>query len=121
MTERLALARRGLEAWRAGDFETLEQILAPAVEWNWWEPGDWDCHGRDDVMRTFRERHAQGFGRGPLDLREVGDDAIVAVSHPRQIGGPEWPEETATLIRFRGGKVVSMRDYPTEAEALAAL
>jgi hypothetical protein len=36
-----------------------------------------------------------------------------------EIGGPEWPAETSTVIRFHEGRVVSMQDYRTEAEALA--
>jgi hypothetical protein len=40
--------------------------------------------------------------------------------YPSEIGGPESPDETSTVIRFRDGKVVSMRAYRTEAEARAA-
>jgi len=58
-SESLTLAEQGLAAWRKGDFETLERLLDPAVEWHWFEPGEWDCHGREDVLRTLRERHAQ--------------------------------------------------------------
>src|SRR5712691_11656100 len=74
-----------------------------------------------DVMQTLRERYEQGFAKGELEFRQGGEDAVVVVSHPSAIGGSEWPEETATLMRFREGKVVSMQDYRTEAEALAAL
>lgn len=114
------LARAGLEAWRAGDFEAIERILDPQVEWFWFEPGEWDCHSRDDVMRTLRERYEQGFARGDLRFREAGRDAVIVVAHPSEIGGPDWPEETATVMKFREDRVVSMQDYRTEAEALAA-
>ena len=114
----LALAEQGLAAWRKGDFKTLERLLDLAVEWHWFEPGEWDCHGREDVMRTLRERHAEGFAAGALEFRDVGGDTVIVVSHPSQIGGPEWPDETATLMRFRQARIVSMQDYRTEAEAL---
>ena len=117
----LALAEQGLAAWRKGDFKTLERLLDLAVEWHWFEPGEWDCHGREDVMRTLRERHAEGFAAGALEFRDVGGDTVIVVSHPSQIGGPEWPDETATLMRFRQARVVSMQDYRTEAEALDAV
>ena len=116
----MAIATEGLEAWRRGDFDAVESILDPAVEWGSFEPGEWDCHNRDDVMRTLRERYEQGFAKGTLEFKEGGEDAIIAVSHPSEIGGPEWPEETATIMRFSDGKVVSMRDYRTEADALKA-
>ena len=120
-TDAVATATEGLAAWRRGDFETLATILDPKVQWKSFEPGDWDCHGRDDVMRTLRERYDQGFARGELDLSDAGADTVIAVSHPSVIGGPEWPDETATVMLFRGGTVVSMQDYRTKAEALAAV
>jgi ketosteroid isomerase-like protein len=114
------IAREGLDAWRAGDFEAIERILDPEVEWRWFEPGEWDCHSREDVMQTLRERREQGFAEGDLEFRDGGDDAVVVVAHPREIGGPEWPEETATVMTFQDERVVSMQDYRSEAEALAA-
>src|SRR5437762_4438190 len=60
----LTVAQQGFDAWRRGDFDALEAIFAPEVEWRWFEPGDWDCHNRDDVMP--RQRHAAGFGEGRL-------------------------------------------------------
>jgi hypothetical protein len=71
-------------------------------------------------MRTLRERFEQGFAEGDLQFRDRGADAVIVVSHPREIGGPEWPEETATLMTFRDERVVAMQDYRSEAEALAA-
>lgn len=115
-----AVAGEGLEAWRRGDFETLERLFDPTVTWGWFEPGEWDCRSRDDVMRTLRERYAQGFAKGDVEIRDGGDDAIIVVTHPSVVGGPEWPTETATVLRFRDGKVVTMRDYRTEMEAQRA-
>jgi ketosteroid isomerase-like protein len=109
-----------LEAWRRGDFDTVERILDPSVEWGWFEPGEWDCHNREDVMRTLRERYEQGFAKGRLEFKDGGENAVIVVSYPSEIGGPEWPDETATIMRFRDGKVVSMRDYQTEIEAFTA-
>jgi ketosteroid isomerase-like protein len=117
----LELANDALAAWRRGDFEAVERALAADVEWRWWEPGDWDCHGRDDVVNRLRERYEQGFAAAEVELRELGPDVVAVLSQPSAIGGPDWPEETATVMRFAGEKVVSMQDYPTEAEALAAV
>ena len=115
------IARQGLEAWRKGDFEAVENILDPEVEWRWFKAGEWDCHGRDEVMETLRERHAQGFAAGDLEFRDGGEQSVIVVSHPSEIGGPDWPSETATVLQFRGDRVVSMQDYETEAEALNAV
>jgi hypothetical protein len=115
------IAREGLEAWRAGDFETIERILDPDVEWGSSEPGESGCHGREDVMQTIRERYEQGFAMGELQLRAGGEDAVILIAHPSEVGGPDWPDETATVMRFHGRQVVSMQDYRTEAEALKAV
>ena len=116
----LTLAEQGFEAWRRGDFDALEQMFAPEVEWRWFERGDWDCHSRTDVMRTLRQRHAAGFAEGRLKFHEAGPDVVVVTAYASEIGGPDWPDETSTVIRFRDGEVVSMQDYRTEAEARAA-
>src|SRR5438094_1171437 len=112
----LTVAQQGFDAWRRGDFDALEAIFAPDVEWRWFEPGDWDCHSRDDVMRTLRQRYEQGFGRGSQEFVEPGNpEQVVIVYHPREIGGPEWPEETATVMTFSGDRVIDMQDYRTQA------
>jgi len=36
----LAHAKQGFDAWRRGDFDELESIFAPDVEWRWFEAGD---------------------------------------------------------------------------------
>jgi ketosteroid isomerase-like protein len=120
-SELMEKARVGLEAWQRGDFTMLNAMLDPNVELLWWEAGDWDCHGRDEVMTLLRERYEQGFARGELDLIEAGNEVVIAVTYPAQIGGPEWPEETATVIRFRDGLVALMLQYETRAKAEEAL
>jgi ketosteroid isomerase-like protein len=117
----VALARNGLEAWRRGDLDTLEKMLAPEATWRWFEPGDWDCDNREEILGTLRERYEQGFGRGEIDLVDAGAGAVVAVSRPREVGGDEWPEETATVLAFREDKIVSMQDYRTRDDAIAAV
>ncbi len=116
----MELAREGFAAWQRGDLDGLESMLDPAVQWGSFEPGEWDCHDRHDVMRTLRDRLEQGFNRGALEFVEAGEDRVVVVAHPSEVGGPEWPDETATMITFRDGKVVEMQDYPTRSEALEA-
>jgi ketosteroid isomerase-like protein len=114
-------ARKGFTAWQEGDFDTIEAMLDRNVTWHWFEPGDWDCNGREDVMRTLRERYDEGFARAPIELVDVGDDVVIAVVRPRETGGGEWPAEVATVITFSDGKVVSMQDHRTPEEAVASV
>jgi ketosteroid isomerase-like protein len=115
------IAREGLAAWRKGDFMTVEGILDPNVEWHATEPGEWDCHGRDEVMETLRERYEQGFAKGDMQFRKGAENAVIVVAHPSEIGGSDWPSEVATVMQFQNERVVSMQDYRTEAEAVAAI
>ena len=117
----LDLARQGLSAWQHGDFEVLEELLAPEATWRAVEPGEWDCESRDDILRTLRARYEEGFTLGPIELVEAGPGTVILVSRPAEVGGPDWPEETAIAITFRDGKVVAMQDYPTLADARRAL
>ena len=116
----LDLARRGLAAWQRGDFEALEELLAPEATWHAVVPGEWDCECRDDILRTLRARYEEGFTRGEFELIEATGGTVVLVSHPAEIGGDTWPEETAIALTFRGEKVVAMQDYGSAADALAA-
>ena len=78
------------------------------------------AYTRFEVMRTLRQRQAAGFAEGRLHFHDAGSDVVVVTAHPSEIGGQEWPDEPSTVIRFHEGTVVSMQDYRTEAEALAA-
>ena len=119
--ETMALARKGFGAWRQGDFATIEALLDPAVQWRSFEPGDWDCRSREDVMDVVRERDEQGFATGELEFVDGGSDSVSVVAHPATVGGEGWPEETATVLTFRHGKVTDMQDYRTKADALATV
>jgi hypothetical protein len=68
----------------------------------------------------LRERYEQGFARIDIAFEAAGDETVIAVSRPAEIGGPEWPSETATVLEFRDGCVVSMQDYASRTDACAA-
>jgi hypothetical protein len=110
--------RAGLEAWQRGDVSALEPLLDPAVELLWWESGAWDCHGRDAVLACLRDRAAAGAGDGEFDLAEAGEERLV-VSHRAHSGATAGPTP-ATLIVLRGGKVVSMQQFASRDDILAA-
>jgi ketosteroid isomerase-like protein len=119
--ETVAAAPRGFRAWHRGDFTALEAIFDPDVEWQWFEPREWDCRNHQDVMRTLRDRYQQGFAGSDLDFVDGGGTSVVVVAHPAAVGGEGWPVETDTVITFHEGKVTRMRDFRTKEEALAAI
>ncbi|MBS1895347.1 MAG: nuclear transport factor 2 family protein [Actinobacteria bacterium] len=119
-TELLEVARAGLEAWQRGDVDALVPLLDEEVELTWWEPGEWDCHGREEVLALLRERAGEGAGVMGLELTDAGPDAIVSTRTTTVAEGPAAGLRPATLIRFRDGRVVAMRQFPDRTEALAA-
>ena len=119
-SELMERARVGLEAWQRGDVDALEPLLDPSVELTWWEPGEWDCHGRDEVLALLRERAEEGAMRAEVELVDAGEDALVVARRATVQDGPEAGFRPATLITFRDGRVVSMRQFRHREEALAA-
>jgi ketosteroid isomerase-like protein len=117
----VALVSDGLEAWRRGDLGGVAAMLDPAATWRAFEPGEWDCANAEEIVGTLRERYEQGFGRAHMDLVDAGPGKVIAVSWPREIGGEGWPEEAATVISLRDDRIVSMQDYTSREEALAAV
>ena len=114
-------ARVGLQAWQDGDLSALEELLDPDVELFWWKPGDWDCHSRDDVLRLLQARTEEGVSRSEVELIDAGDDTLISVSRRSLDRDPDWPEESATVITFRGGRAVRMQQYRSRAAALSAV
>jgi len=111
----------GLRAWQRGDVAALEPLLDPAVELLWWERGEWDCHGRDAVLACLRDRVATGATGGELDLAEAGEDRLVVSRRGVVADGAAAGLSPATLIAVRDGKVVSMQQFQSRDQALAAL
>jgi ketosteroid isomerase-like protein len=119
-TELLEAARSGLEAWQKGNVDALEPLLDPEVEQTWWEPGEWDCHGREAVLALLHERKAEGKGRAEVELINAGEDAIIATQATTVPDGPAAGLRPATLITFRDGRVIAMRQFRDRGEALVA-
>ena len=118
--ELLDKARGGLEAWLRGDVEALAPLLDPEVELLWWEPGEWDCQGRDEVLSLLRQRKREGAGTGEVELIDAGGEAIIASRGATSPAEQEAGLRPATLITFRDGKAIQMRQFRQREEALAA-
>ena len=119
-SELLDNARTGLEAWLRGDLDALAPLLDPEVELFWWEPGEWDCHARDDLLSLLRRRKSEGAGADEVELIDAGGGAIVASRGAASPDGPDAGLRPATLITFRDGKAIQMRQFRQREEALAA-
>ena len=94
--------------------------MDPGVQWLWYEPGDWDCHDRDKVLATLRDRQEEGVVTGLRAVVAVDDRVFVEVTGPRleQWGLPGG--QACMVVTVRDGRIVRMQDFPDRAAALAA-
>ena len=127
--ENVDLLRRGYEAFGAGDLDYVLDQLDPDVDWY---PaiapilGVETLRGRDAVRRFFRRDLFEGFDQfraEPLSFEDLGGDFVLVMVRYTGRGessGIEMDQTFATLYELRGGKTVTMRDYPTRTEALEA-
>ena len=114
-----ALVRDGFRAFLRGDFDALGEIMDPAVQWLWFEPGEWDCHDREKVLATLRERRREGVITKLDDVVDGGQTVFIEVSGPR-LEESELPEGRACMVvTVREGRIVRMQDYRSREDALA--
>jgi ketosteroid isomerase-like protein len=113
-------ARLGLVAWQRGDMATLADILDPDVELLWWVPGDWDCHGKDQVVALLTER-LHGEPPAEVNIEEIDDSTVLVERRHTVLDGPEAGFRPATVVHFENGRVVRMRQYRSHQDAIAGI
>jgi ketosteroid isomerase-like protein len=119
--ENVETVRNAFEAWGRGDLAALTDLIDPNVHWSWWEPGPWDCHGRDQVLQVMQERDREGVKGELTEVLGAGDKVVIGVAGrdlERFFG--EGQDHVYNVFTFRDGKVIGMQDFRTRAEALAA-
>jgi hypothetical protein len=98
------LIEAGLRAWASGNLDALEAVLDTEVSLRWFEPGEWDCADREQVMGLLRQRQAEG-AQNPARRMDRLDENTFVVS-PSSMSDPNRSESfPATLITVAGGKV----------------
>ena len=113
------LVRSSFDAFLRGDFDALSRVMDPHVEWLWYEPGDWDCHDRDKVLATLRDRQQEGVVTGLNAVVAVDERVFIEVTGP---GLEQWGlpgGQACIVVTVRDGRIVRMQDYPNRAAALA--
>ena len=80
------LVRSSFDAFLRGDWDTLGQVMDSGVQWLWYEPGEWDCHGREQVLATLFDRRRDGVVTGLNAVVAVDERVFVEVTGPRLTG-----------------------------------
>jgi ketosteroid isomerase-like protein len=124
--ENVEVVKRVYEAWNRADTAALLDDLDPAMEW-WDRDDDPDAtvHRGHDAVRVqisgIRDAWAE-FQVLPQEFIETGDFVVVpirALARGRT-SGMELVAAEVHVFRLRGGKIVELREYREDAEALKA-
>lgn len=113
------LLREGFEALLRGDFDALSALMEPDAQWLCWEPIPGDCHGREQIIATLRDRHEEGVLTGLNEIVEGGEKLLVAITGPRLQESGVGEGQACMVVTMRDGRIVRMQDHRTRAEALA--
>jgi uncharacterized protein len=117
-SDNVELVRRGYEATRRGDLQTMRDILHPDVKWHAGDPAAaYACHNREQALAVMGRAN-----RGPIgelvDVIDAGEKVVVIIRRAADDG--QSTELVANLTTFRDGKVVEMVHYPNPDDARAA-
>jgi ketosteroid isomerase-like protein len=126
--QNVELVRRGYEALRRGDVDSVYELFDADLTWRGWRSPSSDCQNRAEAMMVIKERLQEQAVGELTEVIDVDDQRIVVVMqrNPESSrtyadeGLPDGHDETANLVTIRAGKVVAMQGYPTKTEALAA-
>ena len=106
-------------ALRRGDFEAAAGLLDPDVSWQGVRK-EWVCHGREEVIDTFRWGLEQ---RREIDALEFtrGGEQVVLGARGQNIGPAEEPlSQIFNVFTLRDARIVHIEDFRARREALAA-
>jgi ketosteroid isomerase-like protein len=127
--ENLEVVRGSLKAFADGGLDALAEFWHPAVSHRAIEGALDDVgemHG-PEALRRYVQDWIDMFDDltiGLEELREVGDDRVIAVQHlsgRAKISGAETGLRYAVVYTVRDGKIVDGREYPGREQALEAL
>ena len=120
MTTSAELVRTAFDAFMRGDWPAVSEVMDPAVEWFWYEPGEWDCHDRGQVLATLRERHREGAVTGIHAVEAIDERVFVEVTGPRLAAGGLPGGRAFLVVTVRDGRIVRMQDHASPAAARIA-
>lgn len=107
---------------RRAKHQELRGLLIEGVTWHPAREGAWKpCTNADEVVKTLLWRAGMNKMR-PFDFIDLGDRVVVQLRGRGigRLGAKGFFPRLFQIIVLRGGKVVSLEDYSTRAEALAA-
>jgi ketosteroid isomerase-like protein len=107
---------------RRAKHKELRALLVDDVTWHPAREGAWKpCTNVDEVVKTLLWRAGMNKMR-PSDFIDLGDRVVLQLRGRGigRLGAKGFFQRLFQIIVLRGGKVVSIKDYATREEALAA-
>jgi ketosteroid isomerase-like protein len=110
-----------LGALRRGDFEAASALLDPDVAWQGLRE-EWACHGRDDVIDTFRWGLNERRDVDALEFIRAGDRVVMGARGRSltEVGAEPLEGQIFNVFTLRDGRIVRIDDYRRRSEALSA-
>jgi hypothetical protein len=106
-------------ALRRADFEAAAELLDPDVSWQGLR-AECVCHGREEVIDTFRWGLEQRREIDALEFTRGGEQVVLGARGPN-IGPAEEPlAQIFNVFALREGRIVRIDDYRGRREALTA-
>lgn len=103
--------------------QELRSLLVEDVTWHPAREGAWKpCTNVDEVVKTLLWRAGMNKMR-PFDFIDLGDRVVLQLRGRGigRLGAKGFFPRLFQIVVLRGGKVVSIKDYSTRDEALAAV
>jgi ketosteroid isomerase-like protein len=127
--ENVDVVRRMLQAFADGGLNAMAEFWDPDIDWRAAEGAIDDVgemHGPVAVRRYIQDwiDTFDGFSVVVEELRDVGDDRVVAIQRLNgraKLSGTETDLRYAVVNTVRAGKVVRVREYLSFDEALEAV
>ncbi len=108
-------------ALRRGDFDAAAGLLDPDVTWQGLHE-DWVCHGREEVIDTFRWGLDERREIDALEFTRSGEQVVMGARGPSitEVGGEPLEGQIFNVFTLRDGRVVRIDDYRRRTEAFSA-
>src|SRR5437867_4390742 len=108
-------------ALRRGDFEAAAGLLDSEVTWQGLRE-EWVCHGREEVLDTFRWGLEEQREIEALEFTRGGDQVVLGARGRSitEVMGEPLGGQIFNVFTLREGRIVRIDDYRHRAEALAA-
>jgi uncharacterized protein len=126
--ELLAFVRRGYELWNAGDISAVSRMWSDDFEWHndpsW--PGQSVYYGRETVVRFLSDEVAGIIELGEIEIERIevyGDELVICMIARTRGHGSHLDIGKVPIFhvaRVRDGRVVRVRAFLDEAQAMAA-